>query len=169
MSEEPVQLDPGQIFAALVRHRVDFVVIGGLAGVIHGSSYATFDVDIVPETSSDNLARLSDALTELDARVRHPGIPEGLPFGHDANSLAAAIFWNLTTRYGSLDISFTPAGTTGYDDLVSDASPSDVFTVQVMVASLADVIRSKQAAGRPKDQLTLPGLRELLTRQERDR
>lgn len=160
---------PGPIFEVLVRHSVDFVVIGGLAGIIHGSNQVTFDVDIVPDADTENLTRLSAALVELEARVRHPDIPEGLAFAHDAVSLAAAIFWNLTTPYGDLDISFTPAGTSGFADLVVDAERSNVFAVEVRVASLADVIRSKSAANRNKDKLALPALREALAQQERDR
>lgn len=86
----------------------------------------------------------------------------GQPFSHDAGSLGRASMWNLTTRHGDLDISFVPSGTSGYEDLVRDASETSVFGLRVAVASLADVIRSKQAANRPKDQRVLPTLREIL-------
>lgn len=165
MPARPLRPDP--IFEALVGHGVDFVLIGGLASTIHGSTHVTFDVDIVPRSGEENLTRLSEALTELEARVRHPEVPEGLPFGHDATSLASAVSWNLTTPYGDLDISFAPSGTEGFDDLVREAEPSDVFTVQIQVASLADIVRSKSAADRTKDRLVLPELRELLDRAER--
>ena len=91
-------------------------------------------------------------------------MPGGLPFAHDAESLAAVQVWNLTTRYGDLDISFVPSGTGGFVDLDRSAEPVEFGGVVVRVASLADVIRSKQAANRPKDQRVLPTLRELLAR-----
>ncbi len=73
------------------------------------------------------------------------------------------------TQHGDLDISFVPNGTTGYADLVRDASDHDVFGVVVPVASLADIIRSKQAANRDKDQRVLPTLRRILAeRHDRD-
>jgi hypothetical protein len=81
---------------------------------------------------------------------------------HDAESLATAGVWNLRTTYGDLDISMIPNGTQGYPDLVRDASEVAILEVVVPVASLADVIRSKQAANRPKDQRVLPVLREIL-------
>jgi hypothetical protein len=125
----------------------------------------TTDVDIVPEEGRDNLARLSAALKELNARIRVVGEPEGIPFDHSAESLTRVRIWNLVTDRGNLDLTFVPSGTRGYDDLVRDAEPMTVRGVEVPVASLADVIRSKEAAGRERDRLVLPTLRRLLERQ----
>ena len=159
------EFDPQEIFAALERHGVRFVVIGGVAAILHGASHVTTDVDIVPEEGRDNLARLSAALKELNARIRVVGEPEGIPFDHSAESLGRVRIWNLVTDRGNLDLTFVPSGTRGYDDLVRDAEPMTVRGVDVPVASLADVIRSKEAAGRERDRLVLPTLRRLLERQ----
>jgi hypothetical protein len=155
-------LDAPSLLRALLEHDVAFVLIGGLAAVVHGSPFPTEDLDITPDASLANLANLSDALRVIGARVRTSAVEGGLPFDHDAESLAAAGVWNLTTPYGDLDISFVPNGTTGYDDLVKGARDTKAFGLVVPVASLADVIRSKQAANRPKDQRVLPVLREIL-------
>ena len=161
-------LEPDAILATLDRHEVRYVLIGGLAAVVHGSPFPTEDVDITPEASSGNLGRLSAALTELEARIRTDAVPGGPPFSHDAESLAAAGIWNLETRHGSLDISMVPTGTLGFPDLSASATATDVWGVTIAVASLADIIRSKQAANRLKDQRVLPVLREILAR-TRDR
>jgi hypothetical protein len=153
---------PEAILEVLERHQVRYVLIGGFAATIHGSPYVTTDVDITPATTTENLARLSDALDELGARIRVAGEPDGLAFNHDAESLAKGQIWNLTTSYGDLDISFMPSGTHGYDDLRRDASDLEILGAHVPLASLADIVRSKQAAGRPKDRLTLPVLRRIL-------
>lgn len=147
----------------LAKHAVDYVLIGGLAASAHGSPLLTNDVDITPARSPENLARLSNALRDLDARIRLEG-GEAMPFAHDADSLAGTIVWNLTTRFGDVDISFEPSGTGGYPDLVRDAAPISVRGVVVRIAALADVIRSKEAAGRDKDRRSLPVLREILAR-----
>ena len=160
---------PGRILDVLVRHEVDFVLIGGLAAVAHGSPLLTRDVDITPETSPANLDRLADALRALKATPRHPDIPAGLAFSCDATSLAAAIFWNLTTPFGDLDISFTPAATTGYRGLVAESSPFAILGVTVQLADLEAVIRSKASANRDKDRRALPVLRELLAQQRERR
>ena len=153
---------PEEILAVVARHQVSFVVIGGLAAIAWGSPHVTSDIDIAPDRTAPNLERLSAALDELDARVWTPAVPEGVAFGHDALSLADVGVRNLVTRFGRLDISFLPSGTQGYDDLHRDAERLDLLGVVVEVASLADVIRSKEAAGRDKDRLVLPALRRLL-------
>jgi hypothetical protein len=153
---------PEGIFSVLNRYDVKFVLIGGFAAVIHGSPYVTTDVDVVPDTSRINLERLSDALRELDARVWTSGEPEGLPFSHTAESLGRAQTWNLVTRFGRLDLTFQPSGTTGFADLARDAVHLEILDTEIDVASLADVIRSKEAAGRDKDRLVLPVLRRIL-------
>jgi hypothetical protein len=165
---ESPDLDPGPILSALVEHGVEFVVIGGLAAAAHGSIIPTYDVDIVPQSTQDNLTHLSAALRQLGARIRTDAVDDGLPFDHDAESLAAATVWNLTTPHGDLDITFTPSGTQGYPDLIREADKEPFFGVAVHIASLADVIRSKQAANRPKDQRALPVLREILSRRRED-
>ncbi len=159
---DPAPFRPEDIVATLERHHVAYVVIGGFAAVIHGAPYITRDVDITPSAAPDNLTRLSAALRELEARVRAADLPEGLAFDHDAASLARVGVWNLVTAAGDLDISFIPTGTTGYDDLRRDAVAVEIHGTRVRVASLADVVRSKEAAGRPKDRLALPVLRRLL-------
>lgn len=156
--------DPGEIIRTLQDHDVRFVVIGGMAALAHGSPFPTEDVDITPESSEANLDRLSGALDDLGARVRTDAVPEGVPFAHDGASLARGGIWNLTTRAGDLDISVVPAGTQGYPDLVRDAVEVEAFGLVIPISSLADVIRSKQAANRPKDQRVLPTLREILGR-----
>jgi len=159
-----VEFKPQEIFATLDRHGVRYVLIGGLAAVLHGSAHVTTDVDVVPEEAVRNLERLSSALKELDARIRVAGEPDGVPFDHTAESLARVRVWNLQTSKGDLDIAFQPSGTRGYDDLRRDVVLMRVRGVDVPVASLADVIRSKEAAGRERDRSVLPGLRELLNR-----
>jgi hypothetical protein len=159
-----MELDLPRLLEVLDLHGVSYVLIGGLAAVYHGSPFPTEDADITPQADRANLTRLAAALEELDARIRTDAEPGGLPFKCDATSLAAVNTLNLTTSAGDLDLTFEPAGTSGYDDLRRDASPAELYGVTVQIASLADVIRSKQAANRAKDQRVLPTLREILAR-----
>ncbi len=161
------EFHPERIIAILEKHQVEYVMIGGLAAAIHGSDLVTTDVDITPSLAPDNVTRLSAALRELRARIRTADNPEGLPFAHDGQSLSRATTWNLVTDAGDLDISFTPSGTRGFADLRQDAVAIELLGSTTIVASLADIIRSKQAAGRPKDIAALPLLRRLLDEIER--
>jgi len=159
-----MELDLPHLLATLYRHKVAFVLIGGLAAVYHGSPFPTEDADITPDTDDVNLDRLAAALRELKARIRTDAAPGGVSFACDAKGLAAAQTWNLVTDAGDLDIALRPSGTQGYPDLRRNAVSADIYDVTVQIASLADVIRSKQAANRPKDQRVLPTLREILAR-----
>jgi hypothetical protein len=162
-----VDFRPERILEVLAAHRVDYIMIGGLAAAVYGSDLVTGDLDITPAISDANLARLSLALDELDARVRTDAVPEGLPFAHDARSLARATVWNLVTNAGDLDLAMLPSGTQGYDDLRRDAIAIEILGVPTRVAALADIIRSKEAAGREKDRAALPMLRRLQAEIER--
>ena len=154
------ELDAVAIVSALNRHEVEYVVIGAFAAIAQKAPIApTRDIDLTPEDSIQNLARLSDALHELRARIRTGADPGGLPFNHDARSLRRADIWNLICRYGEFDLAFRPAGfDAGYAELVGRARRVSVDGVEILVADLDDVIRSKELAGRPKDLRVLPAL-----------
>ena len=156
----PGDLDAVAIAMAMNRHRVAYVVIGAFAAIAQQAPIpATRDIDFTPEDSTDNLARLSDALVELDARIRTGVDDGGVPLAHDARSLRRADMWNLVCRYGEFDIAFRPAGfDTGYAALIGRAHRVVVEGVEILVADLDDVIRSKELAGRPKDLRVLPAL-----------
>ena len=115
----PDPLQPDCLFAALADAGVDYVLIGGLAAVLHGSTAMTNDADIVPAMTRDNLERLSTALTDLDARIRSESEPDGVVFDPHPDLLASMAILNLTTRCGDLDVAVRPTGTAGYDDLVA--------------------------------------------------
>jgi hypothetical protein len=160
-----------RILEALQRHSVRYVVIGAVAAIAQGSPLPTEDIDVTPARDIANLERLAAALLDLDASLRVPDKPEGMPFPFDATYLAGNEIWNLTTPHGDLDLIFVPAGTEGYDDLKRDAILVDFGEVQAPMASLVDVIRSKQASSRAKDHAQLPALRqtlELVGRRERE-
>jgi hypothetical protein len=161
--------DAAAIFSALDRHEVAYVVIGGMAAAMWGSDLPrTTDADITPAKDRENLARLASALGELHARLRVDGVPEGITAPLDAETLATRSVLTLVTEHGPLDLSFVPEGTTGYEDLASRSTRLAVGDhAGVPVADLADVIASKEAAGRAKDLRQLPSLRRLLTRLRR--
>ncbi|MHB1444201.1 MAG: hypothetical protein ACYCTI_02880 [Acidimicrobiales bacterium] len=163
MSDEQI----AAVAECLNRHGVEYVLIGGGAALLHGAPIArTRDADIVPSKREDNLDRLAAALQEMDARLWvGPTEPEGLEMVFDRTSLGQIeSFLNLVTRYGPLDVTYRPEGTDGYDDLWRSVVTVQLLGVNVPVASLADVIRSKEAAGRAKDISVLPDLIEYLRR-----
>ncbi|MBX7068553.1 MAG: hypothetical protein K1X38_04130 [Microthrixaceae bacterium] len=158
------RFDPERVFEVLQRHDVEYVLIGGLAAVAHGSPLPTTDVDVTPDRRRENLDRLAGALRELEARIRTTD-PDGVVFPVDGAFLAAQPrMLNLTTAAGDVDLTFVPAGFEGgFDDLCVESDPVELVDgVIVRVATLRAIIRSKEAADREKDRRALPYLRALL-------
>lgn len=161
----PARFAPLEILAVLDRHGVASVLIGGVAGRLHGSPSLTGDLDICYDRRPENLERLAAALLELGARLRR--VDGDVPFLSDARSLAAGSNFTLATTAGPLDVLGSPAGIGGYDELAANAEHMDVGGVVVAVADLDDLIRMKLAAGRPKDRVEVEILGAL--RDERSR
>jgi hypothetical protein len=163
----PPVLRPRATLDVLERHRVRYVVIGGIGARIWGSPRNTEDLDVCPAETRANKRRLAAALTELGARFRPPGPEEeGLapPGGWDERSFDAMVSLALTTKLGWVGVWFRPDGTEGYEDLIRGASDASIDELTVKVADLKDIIRSKAAAGRNKDLGALDHLRELARR-----
>lgn len=160
---------PSLVIEALARARLRFIVIGGVAERLHGSPRGTGDIDICPARDPQNLAALADVLNELGAVFRPAGLEKGFPPPQpwDARSFASFISLALSTRYGWLDVCFLPDGTRGYPDFEQDAVEMQLGGRPILVASLDDIIRNKEAAGGPKYLSHLPLLRELRDRLRR--
>ena len=138
--------DPLGLLAALERHRVAFVVIGGLARVIQGTDELTRGVDIAPSTKPDNLRRLSSALAEFGASELSTNEPV-----------------RVETPHGELRIVPVPAGTRGYDDLRRAATREPLGQgLRPAVASKGDLARMLSAFGRDQDAEKLRQLRRLI-------
>jgi hypothetical protein len=165
---EPVPYRPDEVLHVLERHAVRYVVIGGLAAELRGSPYVTRDVDVTPARDRDNFVNLAAALRELEAKLRVPDLDDPVEVPLDEHSFEQGTTWTYVTKHGNLDVALLPDGTRGYDDLRRGATIERLTdSLEVSVASLADVIRSKEAAGREKDRAVLPTLRQVLERSRR--
>lgn len=142
-------LDTEAIVRLLAKRGVDFVVIGGIAAVIHGSPRNTWDFDLSVATDRANLDALGEALTEIEARLY--GLDGDAPFVTDADSLRRLEILTLATNLGKIDVLTNPQGAPPYEVLRSRATPYDIDGVRVLVASIPDLLSMKRAAGRPKD------------------
>lgn len=128
---------------------VDFVVIGGVAMVLHGSARLTQDLDIVYATDDANLDTLGGLLVELGARLR--GIREPVPFVPDGRTLRAVEILTLATDLGPLDLQRAPPGAPPYAELRGRAEAIPVAGLRVLIAALEDLERMKRSAGRARD------------------
>lgn len=144
-------LDPARVFAALDRHKVDYLTIGAFAVIAHGYVRATADIDFVARQDRDNLERLAAALADLNARLR--GVDAELldidPT--DPDVLANGASFTMVTDAGPVDYLNDVPGAGDYDDLRGRAVEATAAGVVVRVVGLEDLIRMKRASGRPQD------------------
>lgn len=134
---------------ALAEARVDFLVVGGAAAIVHGSSHLTTDLDIVYSRGADNIDRLVSALSPLGPYLR--GAPRGLPFRWDAATIRRGLNFTLTTELGDLDVLGEITGGGGYEALLPFSSVVSAFGIEFRCLNLEKLIHVKRAAGRPKD------------------
>jgi hypothetical protein len=139
---------PGLI-AALADNDVEYIVIGGFAGTVHGSNRLTADLDVVYRRTPKNLERVANSLA-----AHHPypkGAPPGLPFRWDARTLANGLNFTLESDLGEIDLLGEITGGGGYEDLLPESLEVEVFGRRCNCLNLNALIRVKRAAGRPKD------------------
>jgi predicted nucleotidyltransferase len=137
------------LLTTLVDSGVEFILVGGLAGVAHGSARSTQDVDVVYARGDANLERLVRALAPLHPYLR--GAPRGLPFSWDARTVRAGLNFTLETDAGDLDLLGEIAGGGTYEELLPETIEIRVFGSAIRCLALRKLIEVKRAAGRPKD------------------
>jgi predicted nucleotidyltransferase len=141
----------GELLRRLVDGEVDFVVIGGIAAIAHGSPQVTQDLDIAYATDETNLERLGSVLVELGATLR--GVTDDIPFVPDGQALRRTRMLTLDTSEGPLDLLAEPDGAGSYAGLLANAIEATVSGATVRIAGLEDLLAMKKAAGRPKDRI----------------
>jgi hypothetical protein len=156
---ETDRYDPAPLIEAFADAGVDFVLIGGLAGIAQGSAYPTYDLDVMYSRERANLERLATVLRRLGATLR--GAPKDLPFLLDADTLEKGGNFTFETTHGALDVLAYPAGAPSYEDVRKAADEIDFAGRRVFVASLDHLIAMKDAADRPKDRLMATEYRTL--------
>jgi predicted nucleotidyltransferase len=141
-----------------------FVIIGGIAMRLQGSSILTDDIDFAFARDPQNLEALVKALAPYHPYLR--GTPPGLPFFWDVRSLKNMVNMTLTTDLGSIDLLGEPAGITSFENLWDDATAIIRGGIPVRVASIPSLIAMKRAAGRPKDRVHLMELERMQAEKE---
>lgn len=140
---------PDALFKALAGGSVDFILVGGVAASLHGSSRLTEDIDVVYARTRDNIERLVTALRPHRPYLR--GAPAGLPFQWDVDAVEHGLNFTLTTDLGDLDLLGEIAGGGTYAGLIEDSIVVELFGIECRCLGLRRLIEVKRAAGRPKD------------------
>lgn len=146
----------------LVAGEVSFILVGGVAAIVHGAARATFDLDIVYERSRANLRALAEALRPFAPYPRDA--PPGLPFSLDEATLCLGLNFTLRTSLGSLDLLGEIVGGGDYHALLPHSRLIPAFGHEIHCLDLPKLIEVKRAAGRPKDYEAIAELEELARR-----
>jgi hypothetical protein len=143
------KFEPSPILQAFARHKVEYVVIGGLAMIARASAHLTVDLDICYRTTIENIAALVTALTPYHPFLR--GAPPGLPFHFDVPTVQAGLNFTLTTDFCDVDLLGEVSGIGTYEQALAQSTQEAIFGLTINVLTLEGLIASKKAAGRPKD------------------
>ena len=146
---------------------VDYIVVGGVAGTLHGTPRLTFDLDIVPEPSERNLQRLATALARLDATIREPGhrrLAVSLQLLKESAAAKRAGQLRLRTRFGPLDVLWRLHDGRGYKELRKHSVLLSDDERRLRALDVESLIEIKEAAGRPQDREDVKYLKIILTR-----
>ena len=153
------------LLSALKHEGVSFVIVGGIAATLHGSARLTNDLDIVYERSTENYERLAGALHPFGPYLR--GAPAGLPFRFDPQTIKRGLNFTLRTNAGDIDLLGELTGVGSFQMVLEQSLEVALFGTTHRFINLEGLIKSKRAAGRPKD---LEVIAELETiREERAR
>lgn len=145
--------------------QADFIIVGGVSGVLQGASIITRDVDLCYRRTPENIQRIVAALQPLNPRPR--GFPPDLPFEFDERTVQFGSNFTLDIGGEALDLLGDMAGIGGYEQVIGDAVDLVVAGVPVKVLSLSQLIQTKTAAGRTKDLAALPDLKAALERTQK--
>jgi hypothetical protein len=155
------------LFSALARHKVDYLLIGGLAVSLHGVERATMDVDITVAMNPDNLAALIDVARELKLSPVLPvsleslGDPELLRQWHKERHLEAFALRTPDLTGVTVDVLLFPP--VEFSGMASRAAVFKVSDADIHVVSIDDLIALKQAVGRPIDIADIEHLQRIRT------
>jgi predicted nucleotidyltransferase len=151
--------DAPAILKQMSDHQVQFVLIGGLAMIAHGSAYITKDLDICYSRTQKNIGQVATAFAPLHPYLR--GAPPGLPFRFDAATIQAGLNFTLTTDLGDVDLLGEVSGIGAYQQVFGQSIERKMYGLTIRVLSLEGLIAAKKAAGRIKDRNHLLELEEL--------
>ncbi len=137
----------------LVNAGVEFVLIGGFSGVVHGCTYVTQDIDICCSFSPANLLALQEALVEV--HPVHRMTPGRRKLELTEENCAQFENLHLDTDCGPLDCLSTVAGLGDYDQAKRASEIVRADETPIHTLTLDALIKSRQAMNRPRDQEVL--------------
>ena len=159
------QLD--KLLKLLKEADVEFIVIGGVAMVAHGSAHVTFDLDICYRRTKENIERTCTALAPFHVKLRGTSGGLDLPFRFDAETVRRGLNFTLDTDLGDIDLLGEVSGIGTYEQMLPSTVLRTIDSIKCQILTIDGLIRAKKAAGRKKDLSAieeLEGLKDLKNR-----
>jgi hypothetical protein len=141
--------DDKALLQRLLQHEVEFVLIGGVCGIMHGVTLVTTDLDVCCRFTSENLYRVQAAVRDL--HPYHRLAANKLPFELTDELCARLKNLYLQTDLGKLDCLGEVAGVGSYDTVLKNSVNFRLSYGNFRVLNLDAAIVSKEAVGRPRD------------------
>jgi hypothetical protein len=157
-------IDINRLLQRLCDADIDFVIVGGFAATLHGSSLVTRDLDICAILSNENVGKLRDALRDL--KPAHRLTSQKISFLDNPDPGVEVRNLYLRTDFGPVDILSSILGVGDFDRVRSASIQVELFERSCRVISLDDLIRAKEALGRDKDLLAAKELRAVREKQK---
>ncbi len=143
---------------------IDFVIVGGFAAVLHGSTLVTRDLDVCAILTPENVGKLREILRDL--KPTHRFTPQRLSFLDNPEPGAYLQNLYLETELGAIDILSSILGVGDFGRVRAASIEIELFERRCRVMSLEDLMRAKEALGRDKDLLALKELRAIAEKLE---
>lgn len=157
-------IDINRLLQRLCDADIDFVIVGGFAATLHGSSLVTRDLDVCATLSSENVAKLRDALREL--KRAHRLTSQKISFLDNPDPGTEIHNLYLRTDFGPVDILTSILGVGEFDRIRAASIDVELFGRTCRVMSLDDLILAKEALGQEKDLLAAKELRAVREKQK---
>jgi len=148
-----------RLLQTLCDAEVDFIIVGGFAAMLHGSSMLTRDLDVCAVITDTSVAKLRAAFRDL--HPVHRQTPQRLSFLDTPDPGVPLKNIYLQTDLGPLDILGSITGVGDFVELRKNAVELELFERRLFVISKEDLIKAKEALGRPKDILVAQELRAI--------
>ena len=151
--------DLNQLIQRLCDADIEFVIVGGFAAMLYGSSQVTRDLDVCALLTAENVQKLR--LAFRNAHPAHRLTPQNLSFLDNPEPGVEVKNLYLRTDIGALDVLSSIRGVGDFERICEQAQGVELFGRRCRVISLDDLIRAKEAMGREKDLFTAKELRAI--------
>ncbi|HBQ20620.1 MAG: hypothetical protein A2Z91_07800 [Deltaproteobacteria bacterium GWA2_38_16] len=159
------------IFRGLEKAQIDYVVVGGLATVLHGVVRLTADLDLIVALNNENISKFSKTITTLGYKPKAPvpaeqlGNPQKRQEWITEKNMIVFSFYHQTEHDKSIDVFVTEP--ISFQELNKEKKIIKVDNFKIPICSIKHLIQLKEKAGRPQDLADIKALKKIRLHDEK--